>query len=222
MKFLYIDTETTGLDFNQDAIVQLSGIYQNTSTDVEEEFNYHLKPWANQRMSEKATELNHITNEEIATYPDQLAVFKEFNDFLRERINPYDSKDKAYLIGYNIQFDHSMIRSWYRFNHNNYLSSFIWTPGIDVMYIASLFLLGERPSMPNFRLSTVYRYLFKEDFPAHDALADIKATKKVLDYLIAHMPEKFGSSKSVTPEVLEPEKILNRIPVRQIGRRLVG
>ena len=56
------------------------------------------------------------------------------------------------------------------------------------MYLASYYLLGDRNKMRNFQLSTVYEKLLnKKLINAHSAMADIDATREVLDVIVKGM-----------------------------------
>ena len=64
-------------------------------------------------------------------------------------------------------------------NGDNYFGSWFWSNSVDVMVLASQYLLAERPLMPNFKLSTVAAQLgvsVSED-KLHDALYDVDLTR---------------------------------------------
>ena len=53
------------------------------------------------------------------------------------------------------------------------------------MYLASYYLLGERSKMRNFQLSTVYERLLNKPLSnAHNAMADIDATREILNVIV--------------------------------------
>lgn len=182
MTFVYIDTETTGLDPSTCSIFQIAGIIKQGQ--VEEEFNFKLKPYRGEQITKEAEIKTGVTNEELATYPDQAEVFASFINLLNHYINPNDWDDRAFFIGYNAGFDMDFIRSWFMFNNNTNFSKYFYYPAIDVMYLASFALIGERKNMRNFKLSTLYKYLTGKDLEgAHNAMADIEATKELLNIL---------------------------------------
>ena len=186
MKYLYIDTETTGLNPKTCAIHQLSGIV--TADGLTEEFNLIMAPHDGAEISFSPHPYTDFVPPDPATfkdYPSQDDVYLEFKELLKKYVDPFDTTDKFQIIGYNVQFDMDFLRQWFIRNGDDFIGSFFWFPPIDVMYLASIVLAGERHLLPNFRLSTVYEYVFPTDpkFDAHDALADIRATKKLLGAL---------------------------------------
>ena len=54
------------------------------------------------------------------------------------------------------------------------------------MTLAGMRLMATRPFMPNFQLSTVYKALTGKDLEdAHNAMADVRATKEIFDILFS-------------------------------------
>lgn len=186
MTFVYIDTETTGLQPEQCSIFQLAGMIE--SNGVKEEFNFQIKPYRGESISEHAKTKTNITDEELSTYPDQKGVFDAFIFLLNKYINKNDFTDRAFFIAYNASFDMDFIRSWFLFNGNPDFNKYFYFPAIDVMYLASFALVGERKRLRNFQLSTVYKYLTGKTLDnAHNAIADIKATKELLNLLTVRL-----------------------------------
>lgn len=71
-------------------------------------------------------------------------------------------------------------------NGDNYFGSWFWSNSVDVMVLASQYLLAERPLMPNFKLSTVAAQLgvsVSED-KLHDALYDVDLTRDAYHIMI--------------------------------------
>lgn len=186
MKFLYLDTETTGVNPKEDSIFQISCIYVDTEAPgVEpEEYDFKLAPYKNKGLSPMAVEKTGMTDEIINSYPQQDLVFKEFQEKICAKVNRYDRKDKMFLLGYNVSFDDSFLREWFSFNGDRYYGSYFWNPTLDAMSLAGLRLMSSRSSMPNFQLSTVYKALTGKDLlGAHDAMADVRATREIFDIL---------------------------------------
>ena len=68
MKTIYIDLETTGLDPNENAIVQLSGMIE-IDGEVKESFDFKMQPFEGQIVTEESLVINGLTVETIKTYP---------------------------------------------------------------------------------------------------------------------------------------------------------
>ena len=183
MKLIYIDVETTGLDRKEDDIIQLAGII--VANGVTEEFNYRIRPREGVKLSEGAYMAHKKTDKEIQTYPTSSRVFPTFMSMLKKYINPYNKEDKFFFVAYNSDFDMDFLRNWFDLNSENYFNSWFHFPSLDVMQTAALHLIGRRPYMKNFKLITVYEELMGHPMEnAHDALADVKATKEMLDKIL--------------------------------------
>lgn len=183
MILLYIDTETTGLDTATCSIWQLSGYISDTATGTSDSFDYKMHPYRNEIISEEAAAKTGATQEELDSYPSQSEVFSNFTTLLSKYVDLEDWNQRVTPVGYNVSFDLDFLKSWFTFNNSTTLfSKNIYFPGVDVMYLAAYCLLGERSKMRNFQLSTVYEKLTgKPLLNAHNAMADIDATKELLN-----------------------------------------
>ena len=189
MILLYIDTETTGLDTATCSIWQLSGYISDTATGTSDSFDYKMRPYRNEIISKEAAAKTGATQEELDSYPSQSEVFSNFTALLSKYVDLEDWNQRVIPVGYNISFDLDFLRSWFAFNNSATLfSRNIYFPGIDVMYLAAYCLLGERSKMRNFQLSTVYEKLTGKSLAnAHNAMADIDATKELLNVVVGKL-----------------------------------
>lgn len=189
MILLYIDTETTGLDTATCSIWQLSGYISDTATGVSDSFDYKMRPYRNEIISKEAAAKTGATQEELDSYPSQSEAFSNFTALLGKYVDLEDWNQRVIPVGYNISFDLDFLRSWFAFNNSATLfSRNIYFPGIDVMYLAAYCLLGERSKMRNFQLSTVYEKLTGKSLEnAHNAMADIDATKELLNVIVGKL-----------------------------------
>ena len=189
MILLYIDTETTGLDTATCSIWQLSGYISDTATGASDSFDYKMHPYRNEIISKEAAAKTGVTQEELDSYPSQSEVFSSFTALLGKYVDLEDWNQRVTPVGYNISFDLDFLRSWFTFNNSATLfSKNIYFPGIDVMYLAAYYLLGERSKMRNFQLSTVYEKLTGKSLAnAHNAMADIDATKELLNVIVGKL-----------------------------------
>ena len=189
MILLYIDTETTGLDTATCSIWQLSGYISDTATGVSDSFDYKMRPYRNEIVSKEAAAKTGVTQEELDSYPSQSEVFSSFTALLGKYVDLEDWNQRVTPVGYNVSFDLDFLRSWFTFNNSATLfSKNIYFPGIDVMYLAAYYLLGERSKMRNFQLSTVYEKLTGKSLAnAHNAMADIDATKELLNVIVGKL-----------------------------------
>lgn len=184
MKFIYIDVETTGLDPKVDSILQIAGIIKDENGEVP--FNFRIKPYKNLIVDSKVTELTGITQEEADSYPDQAIAFRKFKSLIAPKLS--DMNNRYFIIGYNVEFDMDFLREWFTFNNDRSYKSLFYFPPIDVMQLAAIVLVGDRPYLRNFKLTTVYEHVLGHPFAnAHNAFADIYATKELFDALFVRL-----------------------------------
>lgn len=182
VKMVFLDVETTGLDPRQHVIHQLSGhIYVNGN--LEEEFNYNIKPHERGKISQDALKVAGVTTQEIMKYPDRKEVFPAFHVLLKRRCDPYNKQDKYFFCAYNAHFDNGFMRKFFEQNGERYFGSYFWSGSIDVMCLAQEFLKEDRHLMPDFKLMTVAEWLglTVDQTKAHDSLYDIIITKAIYD-----------------------------------------
>ena len=186
MILLYLDTETTGLDVSTCSIWQLSGYIGDTAKGTIESFDYKLHPYRGEIITEEAVAKTGVTQEELDTYPPQSEAFTSFLSLISKYVDLEDWNQRVIPVGYNVSFDLDFLRAWFAYNNSASLfSKNVFFPGIDVMYLASYYLLGERSKMRNFQLSTVYERLLNKPLSnAHNAMADIDATREILNVIV--------------------------------------
>ena len=185
MTMLFVDVETTGLSVVKDSIIQISGIF--TVDGVEKErFDYNVKPYKEGRLNSFLESMLGVTNSEIEKFTEHTEVFSKVKSLISKYTN--NGKEKIFLCAYNGQFDVNFISDWFQINGDNYFFKYIYSPIIDVMYIAGFALSRIRPHMPNFKLNTVYRTLFNEELnEAHNSMADIEGTMRIYNYLCSNL-----------------------------------
>lgn len=156
-EFVVFDTETTGLDPQNDSVIQLSAVKYKKLAPVES-WNTYLNPGT--PISDGAAAVNGITNEMLEGKPKINQAAKDFLAFVGE----------APIVGYNVDFD----------------LKFMWCAGIDLIsgrdiydVMLSAYSLFPKGSIPNRKLITVAEALGIE-FDAHDSLEDSLATGEVL------------------------------------------
>ncbi len=181
MKLLFYDLETTGTMYWRNGIHQLSGIVV-INGEIKETFDFKVQPNPKADITAEALAVAGVTQEQIMAYPPMWGVWKEFTDMLGKYVDKFDKQDKFYLCGYNItQFDNQFLRAWFVQNSDNYFGSWFWSNSIDVMVLATQYLLPIRPSMENFKLCTVAKELGIEieEEKLHDAQYDNYLTYEI-------------------------------------------
>lgn len=185
MTMLFIDVETTGLNVVRDSIIQISGIF-TVDGEEKERFDYRVKPYKEGRLNSFLESMLGVTNSEIEKFTEHTEVFSKIKSLLLKYTN--NGKEKIFLCAYNGQFDVEFISDWFQINGEKYFFKYIYSPIIDVMYIAGFALSRIRHFMPNFKLSTVYNTLFNENLEqAHNSMADIEGTIRIYNYLCKNL-----------------------------------
>lgn len=178
---IFYDLETTGTDKRKHGIHQIAGLVE-IDGEVVEEFDFRVKPNPKARIEPEALAKCHVTEEQILAYDDMLTVYKRFVKMLKRYINKYDKKQKAFLVGFNNRhFDDGFLRAWFEQNDDGFFGSWFWSDSLDVLVLASQYLLDRRTDMPSFKLFRVAMEVGLEVDKAklHDALYDIYLTRQV-------------------------------------------
>lgn len=181
MKILFFDSETTGTDPKANGIHQLSGQVV-IDGQVKESFDIKMHPIMGDLIEDKALEVSGVTREDLAGYPAAIDGFCQFKGILSRYVRKFDKTDKFFLAGFNnAHFDNQFLREWFIKHGDMYFGSYFWSNSIDVMVLATQYLLKHRHRMVNFKLMTVAEALgIKIDHSKlHDAMYDIYLTQLV-------------------------------------------
>jgi len=109
-------------------------------------------------------------------------VHKVFTSILGKHISKFDKTDKAHLVGYNNNsFDDVFLGKWFEQNADDFMMSWFFSDSLDVMTLASQYLLDRRSAMPSFKLKRVAQELGIEVDPLelHNAKYDVELTRKI-------------------------------------------
>ena len=148
-----LDLETTGLDPEKDAIIEIGAIRFN-SRRIEEEFSTLINP--RRPISEFITRLTGINNQMVQNSPTLEEIIPELEDFVAD----------LPILGHNVKFDLGFLRQEGLFRYNE---------GLDTYDMASVLL----PSAGRYNLSALGQHL-GIPFPAtHRALDDAKVTQGI-------------------------------------------
>lgn len=161
-ELVIFDVETTGIDPEQDYIVELSAVKYDKNFEILEKYNqrFHVPI----QIPEDVTAVHGITNEDLdgcPTFDEEMFAIAFF----------FAGCDVA---GYNVLFDLKFLSMEFE-RHNRPLKGDFKI--IDVMRVYAKY----EPRT----LSAVYKRLFNEELEsAHSAEADVIATGKVLQELV--------------------------------------
>lgn len=178
---LFYDTETTGVDWKKNSIIQLSGVLDKNG-EVLEEFDFKVRPHPKAKIEESALQANGHDKFHIMLYPDMREVLQDLITLLKKYIDPYDPKNKIHLCGFrNSGFDDNFLRMFFVLCNNKSFGSYFWSDSIDVSCMASDYLREIRHTMPSFKLHRVARTLgLKVDKDKlHNSMYDTRLTRAV-------------------------------------------
>ncbi len=163
-EYVSLDFETTGIDSKKDKIIEIAAIkYQNgIETD---RFISLVNP--QRSIPESASDVNHITNDMIATVPKENEIIPKLIEFLSNSL----------IIGHNVSFDLLFLET-----AAQKLSFDVQYNYIDTLEITRKLF----PDLVNHKLETVSKTVgFKSD-AMHRAETDVKACAKIIEYAINH------------------------------------
>jgi DNA polymerase-3 subunit epsilon len=181
VKKLFYDLETTGLDKRKNGIHQLAGCVE-INGEVVEYFDIKMRPNPKAIVDPQALKISGITEEDLLLYDSMEKGFKSFKELLSRYIDPYSKTDKFFLVGYNNRsFDDKFLRAWFLQNKDEFFGSWFYADSLDVLVLASQYLIERRPKMANFKQLSVAKELgiFINDDRLHDAEYDIWVTRSI-------------------------------------------
>ena len=178
MTKLWLDVETTGLDSEKNGIIQIACIVEDSSGKVLDTFEIKVKPFKGCIYDKKALEINGKTREDIYKYPTEKQAMSSFVNFL----NMYQKNEIQYsLSGYNSQFDQNFIIAIFKRHRQYNFWKYFNYKDIDVFALIKILdLWGSDNSQ---KLGSMCDK-FGIKLTPHDALEDIKATRKLYKKII--------------------------------------
>jgi len=185
-KIFFVDTETTGLDPKINGIHQIAGQIIIDGKMVAE-IDYKFKPLPTEKIEPEALAVSGLTIEEVMARPlDSFTVYKKVDALLATHVNRYDKHDKMVIAGYNCNFDAGFINEWFQKHRNKYFFGLChggaYLDGLNMALLLEI-KTGKRIFIPDRKLKTVAQALGIPLDNAHDALADIQATRDVIKTL---------------------------------------
>lgn len=177
MKELWFDIETTGTDVRRHGIIQIAMIAV-VGGEVYEK-SWRVRPFAEDAVDPEALQVNRTTREEIADYPQPEDIHKEVCIFLNRFVNKFDREDKFTPGGYNAdKFDLPFLKAWFEKCGDKYFGSYFDYMTVDPYPILRFLRYMGAIDLSNYKLATACQAFgvpLGDD--AHDALADIRATR---------------------------------------------
>nr|WP_298680838.1 3'-5' exonuclease [uncultured Treponema sp.] len=183
MRFMWIDTETTGIDTSDSAAFQVACVLVDNGRLIRERC-FFLNPLSETiKYHEGAGAIHGYSEEEIKAFPpetEQVPKIAAFFAEARELWEKDGSKtEKMIIAGYNVGFDIGHIKAL--LERNGYqLEDYFMSIVADVfLQVKKAEVQKALPYLPDRKLGTVAKHLGVSLENAHDALADIEATREV-------------------------------------------
>src|SRR5512141_2109467 len=158
-----LDIETTGLDPQADAIIEIGAVRFNGSR-IEDEFSTLINP--GRHIPEFITRLTEINDEMVRQAPRLQDVLEELAAFVGD----------SPVLGHNVQFDLSFFRKYKIFDLNQ---------SIDTYEMAAVLL----PSASHYNLKSLAQTLGIYPGMWHRGLEDAKTAQSVFQKLFARAME---------------------------------
>lgn len=158
-----LDLETTGLDSQKDAIIEI-GAVRFAGNRIEDEFSMLINP--GRHIPEFITGLTGISDDMVRQAPRILDVIDELRAFIKE----------SPILGHNIQFDLSFLRKFKIFDLNDI---------IDTYELAAVLM----PSASRYNLGALGLQLGIPLQATHRALDDARVTAAAFQKLFAQASE---------------------------------
>ena len=178
---VFYDLETTGVDVKKHSVHQIAGLIE-INDEVVDKFNIFSRPHPKALIDEGALKACHKTTEELLSYQDMNMAHKEFKAKLGQYIDPFNTKQKAWNVGFNNRyFDDVFLRAWFKQNGDEFIGSWFWVDTLDTLVLASQYLIHRRVNMPSFKQHRVARELGIEvdESRLHDASYDVELTRGI-------------------------------------------
>lgn len=182
MRFMWLDTETTGLETTDASAFELAFILvQNGVVICERDF--YLNPLSETiKYNEDAGKIHGYTEEQIKAFPPEKEQVLKIVDFLQSSVNLFkldgSRTEKLVIAGYNVEFDKKHLKALLARNGFNYDDYFIDTADVFEQ-VKRAGIQKALPFLPDRKLGTVAKHLGVNLENAHNALADIRATREV-------------------------------------------
>lgn len=179
---MWLDTETTGLETTDASAFELAFILvQNGVVICERDF--YLNPLSETiKYNEDAGKIHGYTEEQIKAFPPEKEQVLKIADFLQSSVNLFkldgSRTEKLVIAGYNVEFDKKHLKALLARNGFNYDDYFIDTADVFEQ-VKRAGIQKALPYLPDRKLGTVAKHLGVNLENAHNALADIRATREV-------------------------------------------
>lgn len=178
VNYLWLDSETTGLDSQVNDIIQLACIPIISGKEQSLVFNQHCQPIDWSSISDEALGINNITRHQLSSFQSAEVMVNNLITYL------HGFKTKFTIAGFNVDFDRKFISALFKKTNKEREFLELFTQDIRDTFKRAKKLKAQLQT-PNLKLKTLCEH-FNIEINAHDALSDISATIK-LDKILSNM-----------------------------------
>ena len=166
-RFIAIDVETTGLSPESDRIVELGAVWFVKGI-VTDRFSALVNPGV--LIPASASSVNHITNDMIASAPNENVVYKGFVDFLGDAFS-----GKTIMCAHNAKFDFDFLsRTLSRLGYDAEMQY------LDTLSLSRMLIKG----LDNYKQGTIEQHFGLTNRAAHRAESDAEICGNILYRLL--------------------------------------
>lgn len=172
--YLFLDTETTGLEPDKNAVIQLAAMVVTKTGDSLGEYCSRVRPFDGAIVEGGALAVSRRKFSDLLDAPTEVEVCLKLRELVGSR--------ELVFAGYNCQFDQKFI--WKMFQRTSVFVKYVIPEAgpLDVLKDAKR-LLKKPEQVENHKLTTVAKYFGVLRDGAHDALEDVRMTRDVWRHL---------------------------------------
>jgi len=175
LSYVIVDLETTGLDPNNDEIIEIGAI-KVEGKELKDIFNKLIRP--EKSVTEQITNLTGITSDMLENELPVKPVISQFSHFIGNSI----------LVAHNADFDISFLHV----NFKKWLNTQLSNTAVCTLLVARDIL----PNLENHKLHTVAKYFGIEVTNRHRAIGDAELTYQIWLKFIEKLKDRKITSKN--------------------------
>ena len=179
MKSIIIDVETTSLNADKGAIIELAALVLHDKKEVGR-FEVRIEPF-------DGAEISYDIGKDLRRIPQREA-YIHFIQFLDKFINKFDKEDKFHFIAYNAEFDTKFVRKFFERNGNAFYGSYFFSPSICMMQAAAMSFMKKhtRSNINSMKLKDVAsaNQITVKNEKLHNAMYDVEITYELFKKLV--------------------------------------
>ena len=189
-KLIHIDTETTGTIASVHSLVEIGAIVE-INGEIRERFHMKCRPIKDRLIEQGALDATGYKEEEMRAWMPELQMLRAFTAMLHKYITRSVRSDRLTPAGWNVSFDIDFLINWMatvsgnKWEFWNYMTPYAFD-GLKMLYNLRAINTFE---LPKYKLEMVCKRMGIELLNAHDAMADIEATRQVNNRLMKKLKE---------------------------------